>query len=167
MRATEFLSLHAGAGAPGTIFQGMEREHMDLEQMKQKYSSVLAELQQQQVRLSHVHIQDNKLFIEGVAPSEQAKNKVWARIKSVNPNWTQELVADIAVDQNAQASAPQPPTPKPAQRSYTVQSGDSLSKISKQFYGTANEYMKIFEANRDVINDPNKISPGQTLKIPA
>jgi nucleoid-associated protein YgaU len=140
---------------------------MDLEQMKQKYASVLTEVQQLQVRLTHVHIQDNKLFIQGVAPSEEAKNKVWNQIKAVNPNWAQELTADITVDQNAQPSTGQAPTPKPAQRSYTVQSGDSLSKISKQFYGNANEYMKIFEANRDVISDPNKISPGQTLKIPA
>jgi nucleoid-associated protein YgaU len=48
-----------------------------------------------------------------------------------------------------------------------VQSGDSLSKISKQFYGSANDYMKIFDANRDLLNDPNKINPGQKLKIPA
>jgi nucleoid-associated protein YgaU len=139
---------------------------MDLEQMKQKYASVLTEVQQQQVQLSHVHIQDNKLFIQGVAPSEQAKNKVWDKIKAVNPNWAQELTADITVDQNAQSSTAQA-TAKPPQRSYTVQSGDSLSKISKQFYGNANDYMKIFEANRDLLSDPNKINPGQTLKIPA
>lgn len=140
---------------------------MELEQMKQKYASVLNEVQQQQVRLSHVHIQDNKLFIQGVAPSEQAKNRVWDQIKAVNPNWAQELTADITIDQNASASAAPAATAKPAQRSYTVQAGDSLSKISKQFYGDPNDYMKIFEANRDLLKDPNKISPGQTLKIPA
>ena len=140
---------------------------MELEQMKQKYASVLNEVQQQQVRLSHVHIQDNKLFIQGVAPSEQAKNRVWDQIKAVNPNWAQELTADITIDQNASASAAPAAAPKPAQRSYTVQAGDSLSKISKQFYGDPNDYMKIFEANRDLLKDPNKISPGQTLKIPA
>jgi len=47
-----------------------------LEQMKQKYASVLTTVQQQQIQLSHIHIQDNKLFIQGSAPSEQAKNKV-------------------------------------------------------------------------------------------
>ena len=143
---------------------------MDLDQMKQKYAAVLSAIQQQQVRLSHIHIQDNKFFLQGVAPSEGAKNKVWDEIKLVNPNWSQELIADITVDASAQAalaskSGSQPPAS--AGRTYAVQSGDTLSKISKQFYGNANEYMKIFEANRDVLSDPNKISPGQTLKIPA
>ncbi|MBV8843674.1 MAG: LysM peptidoglycan-binding domain-containing protein [Bryobacterales bacterium] len=138
---------------------------MDLEQMKQKYASVLTMIQQQEVRLSHVHIQDNKLFIQGVAPSDQAKNNVWDQIKLVNPNWSQELTADITVDPAAQST--QSSAGATAGRTYTVQAGDSLSKISKQFYGNANDYMKIFEANRDVLSDPNKINPGQTLKIPA
>jgi len=138
-----------------------------LEQMKQKYAAVLTMIQQQQIQLSHVHIQDNKLFIQGVAPSEQAKNKVWDQIKIVNPNWAQELTADISIDPNAKPAQAQGASVSGGQqRTYTVQAGDSLSKISKQLYGNANDYMKIFEANRDVLSDPNKISPGQTLKIP-
>jgi nucleoid-associated protein YgaU len=137
-----------------------------LDQMKQKYASVLNTVQQERVQLTHVHIQDGKLFIQGTAPSEQAKNKVWDQIKLVNPNWSQELVADIGVDQSAQQQAA-PTSQGQQQRTYTVQPGDSLSKIAKQFYGNANEYNKIFEANRDILKDPNKISPGQTLKIPA
>ena len=137
-----------------------------LEQMKQEYASVLNTVQQEHVQLSHVHIQDGKLFIQGTAPSEQAKNKVWDQIKLVNPNWSQELVADISVDQSA--AQPQPASAQAQQqRTYTVKPGDSLSKIAKEFYGNANQYNKIFEANRDILNDPNKISPGQTLKIPA
>jgi cell envelope opacity-associated protein A len=138
-----------------------------LEQMKQKYASVLTTIQQQQIRLSHVHIQDNKLFIEGLAPSEQAKNKVWDQIKLVNPNWSEEVTADISVDPNAKPEQAQGASVSGGQqRTYTVKPGDSLSKISRELYGNANEYMKIFEANRDVLSDPNKISPGQTLKIP-
>jgi len=49
---------------------------------------------------------------------------------------------------------------------YTVQKGDSLSKIAKQHLGDANAWKKIFEANREVLDDPDKISPGQTLKLP-
>jgi len=139
-----------------------------MEQMKQKYASVLTMAQQQQVRLTHVHIQDNKLFIQGVAPSEQAKNKVWDQIKLVNANWAEELTADINVDANAQPTEGGGTSKSAAQQhTYTVQPGDSLSKISKQIYGNAHDYQKIFEANRDVLSDPNKISPGQTLKIPA
>jgi len=49
---------------------------------------------------------------------------------------------------------------------YTVQKGDSLSKIAKQHLGDANAWKKILEANRDVLDDPDKIFPGQTLKLP-
>jgi len=50
---------------------------------------------------------------------------------------------------------------------YVVKSGDSLSKIAKHHYGNASEWKRIFEANTDVIKDPDKIFPGQKLKIPA
>lgn len=51
-------------------------------------------------------------------------------------------------------------------RTYTVKSGDTLSKIAKEFYGNANKYMDIFNANTDKLKDPNKIFPGQELVIP-
>ncbi|MCC6609089.1 MAG: LysM peptidoglycan-binding domain-containing protein [Burkholderiales bacterium] len=53
-----------------------------------------------------------------------------------------------------------------ATKIYEVVSGDSLSKIAKREYGNANEWTRIFEANKDIIKDPNKIFPGQKLKIP-
>ena len=56
--------------------------------------------------------------------------------------------------------------PAPAIRTYTVVAGDSLSKISKKHYGDANQWKKIFEANRDVLKNPDLIHPGQVLKIP-
>jgi nucleoid-associated protein YgaU len=52
-------------------------------------------------------------------------------------------------------------------QTYTVVSGDSLSKIAKHFYGNANAWKAIFDANTDQLTDPNKIKPGQVLKIPA
>jgi LysM repeat protein len=136
---------------------------MELEQIKQKYAAVWETSEQYKVRLDHVHIQDNKLFIQGVAPSEQASNKIWDQIKAANPNWGQEVTVDITVDPSAQPAT----GGNGGARTYTVQSGDSLSKISEQFYGSADKYMKIFEANRDIVSDPNKIKPGQTLSIPA
>ena len=51
-------------------------------------------------------------------------------------------------------------------RRYTVQPGDSLSTISKQFYGNANQYMKIFDANKDKLADPDKVRAGIELVIP-
>ena len=56
--------------------------------------------------------------------------------------------------------------PEPEASYYTVQSGDSLSKIAKQFYGDASKYPVIFEANRPMLKDPDKIYPGQNLRIP-
>ena len=53
-----------------------------------------------------------------------------------------------------------------ATRIYVVVSGDSLSKIAKREYGDANKWKQIFEANRDIIKDPNLIHPGQKLKLP-
>ncbi|MBL0142139.1 MAG: LysM peptidoglycan-binding domain-containing protein [Betaproteobacteria bacterium] len=53
-----------------------------------------------------------------------------------------------------------------ATKEYVVVSGDSLSKIAKREYGNANDWTRIFEANKDILKDPNKIFPGQKLKIP-
>lgn len=52
-------------------------------------------------------------------------------------------------------------------QTYTIQKGDSLSRIAKQHYGDANAWKQIYEANRDVIQDPDRIHPGQTIKLPA
>ena len=62
--------------------------------------------------------------------------------------------------------APPSPTAVPAARDYTIKSGDSLSKIAKEFYGNAGDWKKIFEANKDKIKDPNMIFPGQKIIIP-
>jgi len=59
------------------------------------------------------------------------------------------------------------PTAEPAEQTYTVASGDTLSKIAKKFYGDANKWRQIFDANRDIIKNPDLIYPGQTLKIPS
>ena len=145
----------------------MSAPDQKLEEMKGKYAAVFTAIGQQGVSLSHVNMQDNKLYISGTAKSEDAKNKIWDQIKQSNPNWQSELIADITVDQQAAAaSAGQGTVQESKARTYTVQSGDSLSKISQQFYGKAGEYNKIFEANRDKLSDPNKIQPGQVLNIP-
>ena len=71
------------------------------------------------------------------------------------------------VQSGASSTAPPPAAPPAtAAATYTVVRGDSLSKIAKQLYGEANAWRKIFEANRDTVKDPDKIFPGQVLKIP-
>ena len=56
--------------------------------------------------------------------------------------------------------------PVPDSKFYTVVRGDTLSKIAKEFYGNANAYMQIFEANKPMLSHPDKIYPGQVLRIP-
>jgi len=131
------------------------------EELKKKYTSVLAIVQQQGVRLAQLHVQDNKLFMRGAAPSETIKNALWNQIKAVNPAYD-DITADITVD----STLPQPAPASAPKRTYKVQPGDSLSKIAKEFYGNASDYMRIFEANKDTLNDPNKIQIGQELVIP-
>ncbi|HEV2883688.1 MAG TPA: LysM peptidoglycan-binding domain-containing protein, partial [Pyrinomonadaceae bacterium] len=87
------------------------------------------------------------------------------QIKLVNPN-TDDITAEISVDARALGAAAGGGAGEGGQ-SYTVKSGDNLSKISKQFYGDANEYMRIFYANRDKLKDPDKIQVGQELTIPS
>ena len=128
----------------------------DLEQLKSKYASVLNAINQSGVRLTHVHIQDDKLYIEGACGSEAIKNRIWDQVKLVDPTYS-DLTLNLTVD----------PSLAPQQQTYTVAAGDSLSKIAKHFYGNPNEYMKIFEANKDQLTDPNVIKPGQQLVIPS
>ncbi len=72
------------------------------------------------------------------------------------------------VQSGGSSTAPQAPDAAPPKiETYTVQSGDSLSKIAKRIYGDANAWKTIFEANRDQIKDPDLIHPGQILKVPA
>jgi nucleoid-associated protein YgaU len=127
-----------------------------LSELKQKYDRALKLMTEKGIRLQNLHVQDDKLFMRGTAPSEQAKTDVWSAVVAADSAHA-DVALDLIVD----------PSTAPAEQSYAVKSGDTLSKISKQFYGDANKYMKIFEANRDTLSDPDKIKPGQVLKIPA
>jgi nucleoid-associated protein YgaU len=100
---------------------------------------------------------EGKLYFRGTVKNQEEANKIWDAIKTV-PDWRTDIVGDIKVAPGAAAAAT---------TSYTVKSGDTLSKIAKEHLGDANAYMAIFEANRDQLTDPNQIKPGQVLKIPA
>ena len=134
------------------------------EQLKLKYQSVLNFMQSQNVQLQNLNLQDNKLFIRGIAPSQEVKNRVWDQIKLADPGYS-DLIADIQAPAAAAAAAAAS-GPTTTARTYTVQAGDNLTKISKQFYGNANQYLKIFEANKDKLSDPDKIKAGMELLIP-
>jgi nucleoid-associated protein YgaU len=133
------------------------------DQLKMKYQSVLNFMQSQGVQLQNLNMEGDKLFIRATAPSADLKNKVWDQIKLVDPNFS-DLAAEIDAPA-AQAAAASASGPSSA-RTYHVQPGDNLSKISKQFYGDANKYMKIFEANKDKMTDPDHLKAGTDLIIP-
>jgi hypothetical protein len=132
-------------------------------ELKQKYQTVLTTADNERIQFQNLHVQDNKLFIRGIAPSEEAKNKFWDQIKLVGGD---DVTADISVDASRAMGAAAGGGQGGGGQTYEVKSGDNLSKISKQFYGDAGEYMRIFYANRDKLNDPDKIQVGQQLVIP-
>jgi nucleoid-associated protein YgaU len=103
---------------------------------------------------------DGKLYFHGTVNSQDEANRIWDAIKTV-PDWRNDIVGDIKVAPGAGATATAHAS------TYTVKAGDTLSKIAKEHLGDANAYMQIFEANRDQLNDPDLIKPGQVLKIPA
>jgi len=106
---------------------------------------------------------DGKLHFHGTVASQDEVNRIWDAIKTV-PDWRNDIVADVKVKPGA-AAASGAASAKAA--TYTVKAGDTLSKIAKEHLGDANSYNAIFEANRDQLSDPDKIKPGQVLKIPA
>ena len=98
---------------------------------------------------------DGKLYFHGTVRTQEDANKIWDAIKTI-PDWKNEVVADIkATGGGASAS-----------QTYTVKAGDTLSKIAKEHLGDANAYMQIFDANKDQLKDPDKIHPGQVLRMP-
>ena len=105
---------------------------------------------------------DGKLHFNGTVQTQDEANKIWDAIKTI-PTWQQEIAADI----RATGPAPAASAGTQADRTYTVQPGDTLSKIAKEMLGDTKAYMDIFNANKDQLSDPDKIKPGQVLKIPA
>jgi nucleoid-associated protein YgaU len=101
---------------------------------------------------------EGKLYFKGTTSTQADANKIWDAIKTI-PDWSKEVVADIKATAPAAGSGA-------TENTYTVQPGDTLSKIAKDKLGNANAYMDIFNANRNQLSDPDKIKPGQVLKIP-
>jgi nucleoid-associated protein YgaU len=119
------------------------------EELKKKYQPVADFISQNGFQIQHFHVENGKAVLTATAPTEHMKDRAWDEIKKVDSNYS-DLQHNISVGQGGM---------------YVVKSGDSLSKIAKSYYGDANNYRKIAEANN--ISDPDKIQAGQRLKIPA
>jgi nucleoid-associated protein YgaU len=125
----------------------------DLNQLKQKYTPVINTIQSfsaEGAKIDDLSLEGDKLHLKASVPSPVVANRVWDEIKKVDSTYA-DLHHEIATTGSTQ--------------SYTIQSGDNLSKVSKHFYGDPNKYEKIAQANN--IADANKISAGQTITIPA
>lgn len=151
-------------GRGATQAQEQPNAEQRFNELKQKYQTVLNAADQSGIYFQNLHVEDDKLYLKATAPSDDVKNRLWDQIKLVDPNFN-DITADISVD-DSRAQGATVGGSGGGGETYTVKPGDNLSKISKQFYGDADEYMRIFYANRDKLNDPNMIQVGQQLTIP-
>jgi len=116
------------------------------------------------IRGGQITVQGDTVTITGQADNVAEKEKavlMLGNTKGVSKVVDQIQVAAPAVQAQAQARPAEP-----ASQFYEVRPGDTLSGIAKRFYGDANRYSAIFEANRPMLKDPDEIYPGQTLRIP-
>jgi nucleoid-associated protein YgaU len=138
---------------PRRIDPAKEKRMADLEQLKQKYNPVIAAINsfsEYGAKVEAVDLAGEQLHIKASVPSKVVANRVWDAIKKVDPSY-----ADLKHEIATAGGDTQP---------YTIKSGDSLSKISKLFYGDANKYNEIAQANG--IPNPDRIQAGQQINLP-
>jgi nucleoid-associated protein YgaU len=120
--------------------------------LKDKYQELISFATNSGVTNLSVTEQGNVLYITCTAPTNQVKDHIWNVYEKLDPDMRSgDMVLNVSVDQ----SVPE---------TYEVKSGDNLSKIAKKYSGIS--WKDIYEANRDKLSDPDKIFPGQVLKIP-
>lgn len=122
--------------------------------LKAKYDAVLKLGEEFAVKDGFVEEAEGKLKIGGVAKTQFEKDQMWNKIKELGGEAPEDIEANIEVEQTE------------FYHKHVVQSGDSLSKIAKAYFGDPMKYMAIFEANKDILKDPNTIHPDQELTIP-
>jgi len=123
--------------------------------LQEKYQGIL-ELANQNGTTYNLSEADGVLHIDGNAPSEEAKQQLWDKYNEIDPDYKSgDMMLNITVGAGAAAGG--------GGHTYTVEAGDNLSKIGEK-YGIT--WQQIFEANKDIISDPDMIHPGQELKIP-
>jgi len=121
--------------------------------LKEKYAAALKLGEELKVKGGDVKEEGGKLIIKGTAEYGIDRDHIWDLIKK-QAGWEGEVVADIKVEKTDIYGY------------WTVKSGESLSKIAKDVYDDGSKYMKIFEANKDQLKNPDTIHPGQKLALP-
>lgn len=122
--------------------------------LREKYSSVLSLANELNIQGLNVTEDQGKLKLSGTVNTQYEKNLIWDKIKEIGGEDFKDIGADIKV------------TNTDYYHLHTVKSGESLSKIAKHYYKDANSYMKIFDANKDQLKNPDLINAGQKLRIP-
>jgi len=122
--------------------------------MRAKYQSVLDLGEQLNIKDGKVEEADGKLKVWGTAATPYEKDLMWNKIKEVGGDNPEDIMADISVEDSS------------VYAKHTVASGETLGKIAKQYYGDASKYTAIFDANTDILKNPNVIHPDQELVIP-
>jgi len=122
--------------------------------LQNKYREVLNLGESFGVKDGYVKEEGGKLKIGGTTKTQYEKNKMWDKIKEAGGENPSDIQADIKVETTDYY------------HKHTVESGESLSKIAKHYYGDAMKYNHIFEANKNILDNPDVIHPGQELTIP-
>ena len=122
--------------------------------VKAKYQEVLDMGERFNVRDGYVNEEEDILKVGGLVKNQQEKDLMWDLIKEIGGRDPKDIQVDIKVETTDYYGI------------YEVKSGDSLSKISKMYFGDPMRYMEIFNINKDQLSNPDLIHPGQQLKIP-
>ncbi|SIO43775.1 LysM peptidoglycan-binding domain-containing protein [Chitinophaga niabensis] len=121
--------------------------------LQDKYATLIQQATSAGVSGLQVVEQNNVLYVTGTAPSSAVKDQIWSTYEKLDPEMRSgDMVLNISVAEGAE-------------QEYEVKSGDSLSKIAKNYPGLT--WQKIYEANKDQIKNPDIIQPGWKLKIPS
>ncbi|MEZ4811375.1 MAG: LysM peptidoglycan-binding domain-containing protein [Allomuricauda sp.] len=121
---------------------------------KAKYQPVLDLGMELNIKNGDVYEENGVLKIKGMASTPYEKDILWDKIKEIGGQHPTDIKANITVEDDS------------VYHRHTVKGGESLSKISKHYYGDAMKYNKIFEANTNILKNPDLIHPGQVLVIP-
>ncbi len=122
--------------------------------VKAKYQPVLNLGEQLGVKDGDVREEGGILKIKGMTRTQYEKNLLWDKIKEIGGEHPSDIKANITVEDDS------------VFHRHVVKSGESLSKIAKHYYGDPMKYKQIFEANRNILNNPDLIHPDQVLVIP-
>ena len=122
--------------------------------VKSKYQAVLDLGESLGIQGGDVQEESGILKVKGEAKTQYEKNVIWDKIKEIGGQSPSDIKANITVADTS------------VYHRHTVKSGESLSKIAKHYYGDPMKYKEIFEANTNILKNPDLIYPDQELVIP-